>query len=155
MRALGVIVATLLTTGIAFSQTTNDPFPSPIPPADRVISVKFVEFATIPDAGGTAPRIMTMVNEPGTRRLFASDMTGRLYSISYDGKTVTPYLEVTAAEWKAGVESNGSERGLQSFAMHPQFNQRGARGFGKFYTVVDTTNTSAPADFKPSGGNHT
>src|SRR6185369_4828543 len=27
--------------------------------------------------------------------------------------------------------------------------------FGKFYTVVDSTNTSVAADFKPSGGNHT
>ena len=36
---------------------------------------------------------MTMVNEPGTRRLFASDMFGRLYSISYDGNTVKPYQQ--------------------------------------------------------------
>ncbi|HVQ63998.1 MAG TPA: PQQ-dependent sugar dehydrogenase, partial [Terriglobia bacterium] len=42
----------------------------------------------------------------------------------------------------------------QSFAFHPQFNQRGARGFGKFYTVIDSSNTTVPADFKPSGGNH-
>ena len=81
-RLIPVIAAALLTTCTAFTQTTNDPFPNPIPAADRVITVKFVEFATIPGTGGAAPRIMTMVDEPGTRRLFASDMTGRLYTIS-------------------------------------------------------------------------
>src|SRR5439155_26855104 len=122
---------------------------------ERVITVKFVEFATIPDFNGPRPRIMTMVNEPGAQRMFASDMNGKLYAISGDGKTVTPYLDLTAAEWKVSVQSMGSERGLQSFAIHPQFSQRGARGFGKFYTVVDSTITTAAADFKPGGGNHT
>jgi hypothetical protein len=150
-----VMVAVLMMTCTALAQTTSDPFPNPIPANDRVISVKFVEFATIPDFAGAAPRIMTMVNEPGTRRLFASDMNGRLYGISDDGKTVTPYLDLTAAEWEVSVQAMGSERGLQSFAFHPQFNQRGAGGFGKFYTVIDTANTKVPADFKPSGGNHT
>jgi len=59
-------------------------------------------------------------------------------------------------DWKVSVQSQGNERGLQSFAFHPQFNQRGAAGFGKFYTVTDTSNTTVAADFKPSGGgNHT
>jgi hypothetical protein len=152
--AFRVIVAALLTSCTGLAQRSNDPFPNPIPATDRAITVKFAEFATIPDFNGTAPRIMTMVNEPATRRLFASDMNGRLYAISYDGKTVTPYLDLTAAEWKVGVQAMGSERGLQSFAFHPQFNQRRA-GFGKFYTYLDTSNTTVAADFKPSGGGHT
>ena len=78
---------------------------------------------------------MTMLHEPGTQRFFASDMNGKLYAISSDGKTVTPFLDLTSADWKVGVQAQGSERGFQSFAFHPQFNQRGARGFGKFYTV--------------------
>ena len=56
--------------------------------------VKFVEFATIPDSGGQAPRPMLLDDEPGTRRLFVNDMTGLLYSISCDGKTVTKYLDL-------------------------------------------------------------
>jgi Glucose / Sorbosone dehydrogenase len=150
-----VIATVLLVSTTAFAQVTNDPFPTPIPPTDRVISVKFTEFATIPDFNGAAPRIMTMQHEPGTQRFFASDMNGKLYAISPDGKTVTLYLDLTAADWKVNVQAQGNERGFQSFAFHPQFNQRGARGFGKFYTVVDSTNTTVPADFKPSGGNHT
>jgi hypothetical protein len=44
---------------------------------------------------------------------------------------------------------------MQSFAVHPQFGQRGAPGYGKFYTLTDTTNTKAAADFVPNGGTHT
>src|SRR5262245_34489561 len=154
-KALLLTAALLLTSSAALAQVTSDPFPTPIPTTDRVITVKFSEFATIPDFNGAAPRIMTMLYEPGTRRYFASDMNGKLYAISSDGKTVTPYLDLTAADWKVAGQAQGNERGFQSFAFHPQFNQRGARGFGKFYTVVDTSNTSVPADFKPSGGNHT
>jgi glucose/arabinose dehydrogenase len=49
------------------------------------------------------------------------------------------------------VQSQGRERGVQSFAFHPQFNQRGTPGFGKFYTWVDVTDKSPTADFVPSG----
>ena len=156
-----VIVLMLLTSSLTFAQanqptpTTNDPFPTPIPATDRVITVKFEEFATIPDFNGAAPRIMTMAYEPGTRRFFASDMNGRLFAISSDGKTVTEYVDLRAPEWNVAVQAQGSERGFQSFAFHPQFSQRGSRGFGRFYTFVDSTNTTVPADFKPSGGNHT
>src|SRR5205809_406655 len=108
--ALRIIGAVLLAS-CALAQTPNDPFPSPIPATDGVITVNFVEFATIPDFNGAAPRIMTMVNEPGAQRMFASDMNGKLYAISGDGKTVTPYLDLTAAEWKVSVQSMGSERG--------------------------------------------
>jgi len=149
------VAGILLTAAGAVAQVTNDPFPTPIAASDRVIAVKFTEFATIPDFNGAAPRIMTMVYERGSQRYFASDMNGKLYKISADGKTVTLYTDLTAADWKIGVQAQGSERGLQSFAFHPEFSQRGARGFGKFYTLLDTTNTTVPADFKPSGGNHT
>src|SRR5262249_17242379 len=99
-RAILILVLVLLTACTALSQTTNDPFPNPIPPTDRVITVKFAEFATIPDFNGAAPRIMTTVAEPGTRRFFASDMNDRLYAVSYDGKAVTPYLDLTAPKWE-------------------------------------------------------
>jgi glucose/arabinose dehydrogenase len=150
-----IIVAALMTAVAAFAQATNDPFPTPIPAGDGVILVKTVEFATIPATGEQPPRVMHMTTEPGGRRMFVSDMTGPLYTVSSDGKAVTLYVDLNASSWEVGVQSRGSERGFQSFAFHPQFNQRGARGFGKFYTIVDTAATARPADFKPGGGNHT
>jgi hypothetical protein len=135
--------------------TTNDPFSTPISATADVIRVKFRDFVSLPDVGPEAARAMTMVDEPGTRRLFVSDMRGILYSVSYDGKVVTPYLDLRDAKWDVGVQAQGSERGFQSFAFHPQFNRRGTPGFGKFYTYTDTTNTAIAADFKPGGGTHT
>jgi hypothetical protein len=135
--------------------TTNDPFPQPIEQTADVIKVKFVEFASIPDVDGQPARTMTMVDEPGTKHLFVSDMRGIVYVVSYDGKTVTQYLDMRDPKWSVSVQSQGNERGFQSFALHPQFNRRGSPGYGKFYTYTDTTNTTPPADFKPNGGSHT
>jgi hypothetical protein len=130
------------------AQITTNPFPTPIEATQGVIAVRFVEFAVIPDAAaGEAPRMMHLVDEPGTKRLFVSTMRGPVFSVSYDGKTVTEYVDVNAAAWNIGVQSQGSERGLQSIVFHPEFNQRGARGYGKFYTYPDTTSTTPTPDF--------
>jgi hypothetical protein len=134
-RILCVVAGLILTATTGFAQRISDPYPDPIPATDRVITVKFVEFATIPDSVGPAaaprgggeavapapapPRIMTMLYEAGTRRYFASDMNGKLFAISSDGKTVSPYLDLTASAWKVDVQAQGTERGLQSFAFHP------------------------------------
>jgi Glucose / Sorbosone dehydrogenase len=158
MRIAIPILSILLSAPPASGQTpstTTDPFPSPIPTADGVIKVTAVEFASIPDADGQAARMMLMVDEPGTHRLFVNDMRGPLYSVSYDGKAVTLYLDINAEKWGVKVNSTGSERGFQSFAFHPQFTRRGAPGFGKLYTYTDTSNTGPTPDFAPGGGNHT
>src|SRR5580765_1539265 len=36
---------------------SNNPFPEPIPATEGVVTVNFVEFATVPDAGADAPRM--------------------------------------------------------------------------------------------------
>ena len=126
---------------------TNNPFPQPIAAAEGVIAVTLREFASLPDIDNIAARMMTLVEEPSTRRLFVSDMRGVLYVVSPDGKSVTPYLNLLDAKWAVPVQSQGRERGLQSFVLHPQFAQAGAPGFGKFYTYADTSNQAPPADF--------
>ena len=77
---------------------TDDPFPGPIRATEGVIRVNVAEFASLPDIDGVAARMMNLVDEPGTRRLFVNDMRGPLYSVSYDGKAVTLYLDVNAAD---------------------------------------------------------
>ena len=148
------VAATILLASAARGQSTNNPFPAPIPATDGAILVKFVEFAAIPYAGDEAPRMMLLLDEPGTRRLFVNTMRGPLYSISYDGKTVTQYLDVNAATWGVDVQFSSHDRGFQSFAFHPQFNRRGTRGYGKFYTYTDTSNITPKADFLPNGEGH-
>ena len=135
----------------ALAQTTGDPFSTPIAAVDGVIRVNLAEFAAIPDVDGQPPRMMLLVDEPGTRRLFVNDMRGLLYSVSYDGKSVVEFLDIRDARWGMPVQSMGNERGFQSFAFHPQFNQAGARGFGKFYTYLDTTSMAPAPDFNTPG----
>jgi glucose/arabinose dehydrogenase len=126
---------------------TNDPFPQPIVSNEGVIVVTLREFASLPDIDGVAARMMTLVEEPISRRLFVSDMRGPLYAITADGTSVTPYLDVNDPKWGVPVQSQGRERGLQSFVLHPQFAEAGAPGFGKFYTYADTPNQTPEPDF--------
>src|SRR5438034_73927 len=151
LRALGL---TMLMTCCVFAQDI-DPFPKPIAQNGEPIRVNIVEFASVPDAGGEAARMMLLVDEPGTRRLFVQDMRGPLYSVSYDGKTVVQYLDINAPGWGVSVQSQGRERGFQSFAFHPQFGQPGMRGYGKFYTYTDSSNMQPKPDFVPAGGMNT
>ena len=126
---------------------TNDPFTQPIARDEGVITVTLREFASLPDIAGVAARMMTLVEEPATRRLFVSDMRGPLYALSPDGRAVTPYLDLSDAKWGVAVQSQGRERGVQSVVLHPQFAQAGTPGFGKLYTYTDTSNQTPAADF--------
>ena len=152
-RSIALAVAvTLSFTSVSAEQLSNDPFPAPLEATKDVIALDFVEFATIPDAdGGEAPRLMHMLTEPATKRLFVHTMRGMLYSLSYDGKKITPYLDVNASKWKVDVEFTGMpERGMQSFAFHPQFAERGTPGYGKFYTYTDVKTRATPDFTSPS-----
>ena len=139
-----------------FAQTPADPFPKPIPATEGVIRVNFVEFASLPDVDGEAARMMLLVNEPGTRRLFVNDMRGPLYSVSYDGKTVDAVLDINAPNWGVRVQSMGSERGFQSFAFHPQFNQAGTPRLRQVLHLHRHHEHDAAARLQPgTGGNET
>ena len=126
---------------------TNDPFPQPIVRDQGVIAVTLREFASIPEIAGVAARMMTLVEEPASKRLFVSDMRGALYTVSADGRTVAPYLDISDPKWSVAVQSQGRERGLQSFALHPQFSQAGTPGFGRLYTLTDSSNQTPAPDF--------
>jgi hypothetical protein len=113
--------------------------------------VDYREFATLPDIDGVAARMMLLVQEPGTRNLFVNDMRGPLYRVSADGREVTLYVNIDDPKWARDVQSQGRERGFQSFALHPQFNERGTPGYGKFYTWSDVADKEPTPDFTPAG----
>ena len=128
---------------------SNNPF-EPLNATEGIITVKYSEFATIPDVNNQPARMNLLLDEPGTKRLFVNAMTGTLYSVSYDGKTVMTYLDINDAKWATPVQSSNTEQGFQSFAFHPQFAQSGTPGYGKFYTWVDTSNQMPTPDFTPA-----
>jgi len=129
---------------------TNNPFPAPIEATEGVIRINVREFASLPDMDAVAARMMNLIDEPGTRRIFVNDMRGPIYGVSYDGSQVALFVDINAPAWGVSVQSGGRERGFQSFAFHPQFGQPGTPGFGKFYTYTDTTNQTPAPDFTSS-----
>lgn len=145
--ALLIAPAILVSAAPGAAQRTDDPFPDPIPATRGAITVSFEEFATVPDFQGGPPRMMELAHAPGTDRLFVADMWGVLHTVDAEGGSVTPYLDLNDSRWGVNVQSRGSERGFQNFAVHPQFNQEGAPGYGKLYTYVDVVDTEPQADF--------
>jgi len=146
MTPTRLAVAALLIAAPVRCQITDDPFPQPIEASRDVVTVGFEEFATLPDVDGEPARPMILIDEPGSGRLFVNDMRGPIYAVSYDGE-VGLYVDVNAEKWGVSVQSRGSERGLQSFAFHPQFAMPGTPGYGKFYTWTDTDRTDPEPDF--------
>jgi hypothetical protein len=143
-------VALTLFAAQASAQLTNDPFP-PLPVAEGAIVVGAQKFATLPDVDGAPARLMLLVDEPGSGRMFVNDQWGLLYAVSYDG-VVTPYLDARESRWGVGVRAPAQlasimEVGLQSFALHPHFAVPGTAGYGKLYTWVDVADQSSAPDF--------
>ena len=151
MRTTHLVLTVLLIAAPAFAQAPNDPFQDPIEAAEDVILVGYSEFAALPDVGGERARPMRMVDEPGSGRLFVNDMQGPIYTIAYGGE-VTLYLDVNDPAWGIPVEFAGRERGVQSFALHPQFAVPGTAGYGRLYAWLDTQDKEPEPDFVAGGG---
>jgi hypothetical protein len=154
IRSHFLTLVTLIQASAAAAQGVTNPYVKGIRPDDAVV-VGFRDFASLPDIDGIPARMMLLVQEPGTHNLFVNDMRGPLYRVSADGASVTLYVNLDDPKWSRDVQSQGRERGVQSFAFHPQFNERGSAGFGKFYTWSDMTDTAPEPDFTPGGGSNT
>jgi hypothetical protein len=151
-------LAAMLTASSVVAQQQGQP--APLPPGQTTDPFPAPRLQRRPRDQGRRPRVRIRTRHrwrrrtddesrerAGTRRLFVNDMRGPLYSVSYDGKAVSLYLDINATPWGVSVQSMGRERGFQNFAFHPQFGQPGTRGFGKFYTYTDTANQGPAADF--------
>ena len=152
--AVGALFALTMGASSCQAQTTDDPFPNPIETEEGLVVVDVEEFAFLPDVGGEPVRMMLLVDEPGTERLFVNGMRGLIYTVSYDGAEVDHYLDISEVQWGVALEAGGRERGFHSFAFHPEFGEAGAPGYGRFYTWTDTSNNQTPADFLPYGGSN-
>lgn len=148
-----LLTSVVLNSQALAQQLSSNPFETPIASEGAAIIVNYIDLARIPDGDNAeAPRLMQIVSEPGTARLFVSTMPGKIYSLSYDGENVTQYIDIT--NHRVDVMSAGRERGLQSFAFHPQFSQQNSPGYGLFYTYTDVVRGSEDADYVSGGGSH-
>ena len=125
-----------------------DPHPAPITPDDIV--VKLEAYASVPDSNGAPARLSVLTPDP-LGRLFVNDQRGGLYRIP-DGSGVVEaqsYLDLN--DYATNPVRSTSEAGFQSFAFHPDFATVDAPGYGLFYTIHSTTNTTPLPDFDPGG----
>ncbi len=138
-------LATLLAS-LAGSATAAAQAPAPIAKGNIVVDLE--NFATLPKSNNTYARANFLRPSPDGR-LFVNDERGTLYLVSADGSSVTPYLVLPSY---IALLSDDGERGFQSFAFHPDFNNAGTAGYGKFYTVQSQSDTTKAATFVPGNG---
>jgi len=117
-------------------------------PASRIpritqsnVAIELADFARIPPSDGNPP--LAKLNflfsaADGSGRLFVNDMRGKIYVIKDGVVLSTPFLDLANAGVPLFFSSGGtnSEVGLLTFAFHPDFNHKGAPGYGKFYTLA-------------------
>ena len=128
---------------------TNNPFSKPIEANDDIIVVGYKEFATLPSIDGESALAMDLETEPGGDRYFVNALQGILYTIK-DGGAVTEFLDLTDANWSVSLRWTVLERGFTGLAIHPEFNNVGTAGYGKFYTLLDSSNTEPEPGFTPA-----
>ncbi len=147
-QILTLVVSSLLPISLQ-AQLSNNPFEAPIQTEPGVV-VNVIDFASLPSSADEAARMMELVDEPSTERLFVNDMRGQIYSLSYDGSEVTEYIDLN--DWDIPVAyAEFREEGIQNFAFHPQFGISGTPGYGKFYTWTDILDRAPSPDFTPTG----
>ncbi len=113
------------------------------------ITVGIEEYADL----GTNARMAVMTTDP-SGRLFVNDQLGGIYHVDRNTRDVTQYLDLSDDGAFPSLDLvTGSEPGFQSFAFHPDFDQQGEAGFGKFYTMHSSANNSPTPDFNPGGSN--
>jgi len=119
------------------------------PVDDSGLSFPFREVAIIPDSTPGLPPRVSVVTEDSHGRLFANDQRGPLYHIDPGTGIVTEYLDIR--DYPELDLLSTFEAGFQAFAFHPDFHRIDAEGFGRFYTIHSSNNTSETPDFDPGG----
>jgi hypothetical protein len=110
----------------------GNPLNTTIPTSSWAVVIEDV--LTIPNSSGLAPRLefLTAGGAPGLAYVF--DQRGRIYSFDPAAATPTPslFLDLSTAVENFNV---GAQTGVRGLAFHPDFNNAGADGYGKFYTA--------------------
>jgi hypothetical protein len=124
----------------------TNPLPEPLPSG---ISVEVTPWLTIPASSTGSPkaRINHLKPCPGDARLFCNDLRGKLWVIAGPGATSAGTFLNLSDHFPDFIHTPGLGTGFASFAFHPEFQQAGAPGRGKFYTAHSERQNGAAPDF--------
>lgn len=145
--ALALVIANLWAQGLS----AQNYFSERIAVSD--LKTYLVDVATIPDYNpNRPPRMSVMTTDPGGR-YFLNDQRGPLYLIAFNAdltSTVSEYLDIR--DYPAlQLRTSTGEQGFHSFAFHPDFFDSATDGYGRFYTIHSSNDTSQTPDFNPGG----
>jgi hypothetical protein len=124
----------------------TNPLPEPLPSG---ISVEVTPWLTIPASSTGSPkaRISHLKPCPGDTRLFCNDLRGKLWVIAGPTATSAATFLNLADHFPDFIPTPGLGTGFASFAFHPEFQQAGAPGRGKFYTAHSERENGPAPDF--------
>lgn len=132
---------------VALPSAAEGPLPDPIPEGSR--AVELVDFVLVPPSSSFRPlariNLLTHAGD-GSGRLFVNDMRGRIWVIDDGAPLPVPFLDVAAA-LGGTLDTRPLQRGLVTFAFHPDYANPAAPGFGKLYTSTSEIPGSDPPDF--------
>jgi len=136
--AVAALAVTICTIGIAQGRKAGAP-------AKAELALQIADFAALPITGspdgtgnnaGSLARVNFLREEPApTRRFFVNDLTGPLYILDRNTKTLTTYLDLNGRGTRQGlfdklVTESGLASGFISFEFDPDY----ARN-GRFYSI--------------------
>jgi hypothetical protein len=125
-----------------------DPVPGAIPVGDAAALVEVV--AVLPDSGPPSKptaRPMLLAGD-GSGRRFVADQNGLVLQLHADD-SISVFLDLAAA---TSLLADQAQRGLSSFAFHPDYFAPGAAGEGRFYTASSQPTGSGTPDYPVPAG---
>jgi glucose/arabinose dehydrogenase len=140
------IAATATTPPSPTATTPPTATPPPTAPAPLEVFVNLV-----PVADGLAAPVALADPADGSGRLFVADQVGQVWVVAAEGQRLpTPLLDVSGT--MVSLEPGYDERGLLGLALHPEFADAGAPGWGTLYVYYSAPLTAeSPPEFNHTG----
>jgi glucose/arabinose dehydrogenase len=123
------------------------PIPDPIVPTG--LSAVLVDFVQIPPSAFSRPlaRINLLGHAgDGSGRLFVNDMRGKIYVIEGGVLVPEPFLDLGLV-LAGDLDTRPLQRGVSTFAFHPDYANPGRPGYARFYTATSQVPGSGTPDF--------
>lgn len=117
-------------------------------PHDRAIMQEGIAIPLASNKAHARLQYMLPIRD-GSGRLAISDVRGILYVTDAEGKRLSTYLDLRK-DVKDLSDVFPNEAGLLGFAFHPDFGNKGTKGYGKLYTGYSATVDSGRAAYLES-----